>query len=201
MINNLAAVTSRMQMLEQHQWRKAQFKYSQRAQYPSIDGMATNVQNLALVSLMTPGYAYQPQPPMSPFMPGFVSPLQLTNVPTTQWATAYEQPWGSPLYTPFYEQQYPHPQGQYQEWSQNLSYPQGEVQWAVQDATQSSAYAYQPSKLRTMSLPVVQRRASWARRGTSAGVEEDAISPKSESNLARRFSLVGAASSRLRLQK
>ncbi len=202
MINNLAAVTSRMQLLEQHQWRKAQFEYSQGAQYPSIDIMAANMQNLALVSPITPGCAFQSQTSINPFTPGFISPLQLTATPTTQWTTAYEQPWGSPLYTPFYEQQYTQSHGRYQAWMQNMSYPQGEARWSDKGATQSPDYVYQPPKLRTMSLPVVQSPKSWARRGASVDVdeEEEAISPKSAINLARRFNLVGAASSGLRLQ-
>jgi hypothetical protein len=53
-----------------------------------------------------------------------------------------------------------------------------------------------------MSLPTVPQIASWARKGSrKSNGEDEAISPMSGINLARRLSLIGGASTGLRLEK
>jgi len=204
MINNLAAVTSRMKMLEQHQWRKAQFEYSRRTQLPSFDDMTMNMQNLTLVSPITPGYQYQAQSPISPQTPGLVHPVPLSPMPNIPWGTTSGGGWGSPLYTPFYTQPYEWPQVSNQgplQTMQHLS-PIEESLWRNVEYSRYSGQAFDSRHQRTMSLPTVQRRANWARKGSrKSNGEDEAISPMSGINLARRLSLIGGASAGLRLEK
>lgn len=201
MVNNLAAVTSRMQMLEQHQWRRAQFEYDQRSQLPSLANINTNMRNVSLVSPMTPSYQYQVHSPISPQTPGFAHSVPLTSMPDTVWATTYADGWGSPLYTPFYAQPYERTQAMNQGPLQMMQYPSqnDEALWRNVDY---SSNAGQAPERPSLSPPVVQRSASWAGTDcrTSRG-EDEAISPKSGMHLARRLSLMGGASSGLRLEK
>lgn len=205
MISNLAAVASRMQMLEQHQWRRAQFAYSQRSQVPSLNDINVNMQNLTLVSPITPTYQYQAQSPVSPQTPGFAHPMPLMPMPSVQWATDYRDGWGSPLYTPFYSQPYERPQAANQEQLQIMGYPSNypETSWRDVEYSDNSRQASDSQRMRTMSLPAVQRRASSARKDSRTSREEEGegISPKSGMNLARRLSLIGGASSGLRLER
>ena len=203
MINNLAAVTSRMTMLEQHQWRKAQFEYSRRTQLPSFDD-TMNMQNLTLVSPGMLGYQYQMQSPISPQTPGLVHPVPLSPMPNVQWGTTSGGGWGSPLYTPFYAQPYEWPQVSYQGPLQTIQHPSliDESLWRNVDYSRHSSQAFDSQHQRTMSLPTIPRRASWARKGSwKINGEDEAISPMSDTNLARRLSLIGGASAGLRLEK
>jgi hypothetical protein len=204
MISNLAAVTSRMQMLEQQQWRRAQFEYGQRSQLPLLNDINMNMQNLTLVSPVTPTYQYQAQSPISPQTPGFAHPVPLAPMPYMQWATAYGDGWGSPLYTPFYAQPYERAQATNQDQLQIMQYhsPNYEALWRNVEYSRNSAQVSGSQPMRTRSLPMVHQRASWAQKGSRTSREEDeGISPKSGMNLARRLSLIGGASSGLRLGK
>jgi hypothetical protein len=203
MINNLAAVTSRMEMLEQHQWRKAQFEYSRRTQLPSFDD-TMNMQNLTLASPITPGYQYQMQSPISPQTPGLVHPVPLCAMPNIQWCTTAGGGWGSPLYTPFYAQPYEWPQVSCQGPLQTMQHPSpiDESLWRNVDYSRHSGQAFDSQHQRTMSLPTIPQRASWARKGSrKINGEDEAMSPMSDINLARRLSLIGGASAGLRLEK
>jgi hypothetical protein len=203
MINNLAAVTSRMKMLEQHQWRKAQFEYSRRTQLPSFDD-TMNMQNLTLASPSMPGYQYQMQSPISPQTPGLAHPVPLSPMPNIQWGTTSGGGWGSPLYTPFYAQPYEWPQVSYQGPLQAMQHPCpiDESLWRNVDYSRPFGQAFDSQHQRTMSLPTIPRRASWARKGPrKINGEDEATSPKSGINLARRLSLIGGASAGLRLEK
>ena len=204
MVNNLAAVTSRMQMLEQHQWRRAQFEYSQQAQFSSINGIAMGMQDLGLVSPMTSGFACHSQTPISPFLQTFTPQLPSTPFIPPQAAVSFRHPFGSPLYSPFYEQ----PRGHYptdQGWQQNvIDYSP----WTLPPTSDSVGNRAQaPRPVRSMSLPAVQRSSSQRIASSLVRIregEDEAISPtsqKSSTDLGRRLSLVGGASAGLRLQR
>jgi hypothetical protein len=193
MISNLAAVTSRMQMLELHQWRRAQFEYNQQSQLPLRNDINLNMQNLTLVSPITPTYQYQAQSPISPQTPRFAHPM-----------TGYGDGWGSPLYTPFYVQPYERAQATNQEQLQIMENPSPNygALWRNVEYARTLGEASGSQPMRTRSLPVVKERASWALKGSrTIGEEDEGISPKSGLNLARRLSLIGGASSGLRLGK
>ena len=203
MINNLAAVASRMQMLEQHQWPRAQFEYNQRSQLSQFNDINTSMQNLALVSPITPNYQHLAQSPISPQTPGFANPIALTPGPAMQWASTYGDGWGSPLYTPFYTPPYEQNQGVNQVQFQVMPNP-----LPSEDLLRDVQYAGLPGQasdsqhLRAMSLPMLEHRVSWAGKSSSvSNAENEAISPKSGMNLARRLSLIGRASAGLRLGK
>jgi hypothetical protein len=68
--DNLALLTNRMNFLEQNQWRMANANYSQSTQYGQLDALAANMQNMALVSPITPGFPITPG-----YSQGFVSPM------------------------------------------------------------------------------------------------------------------------------
>lgn len=200
MISNLAAVTSRMQMLEQHQWRRAQFEYSQRPHFPFLNDMNMNMQNLNLVSPITLGHQYQAQSPISPQTPGFAHPALQTPMPNIHWTTNYTNGWSSPLYTPFYGQPYE----RFPEQQPITQYPPSneEASWRSVDYVSQSDQPSDSRHLRTMSLPVLQRGASSVHKDSPISTEEDdEISPKSGMNLGRRLSLIGGASSGLRLER
>lgn len=155
MISNLAAVTSRMQMLEQHQWRRAQFEYNQRCQFHFLNDMNMNMQNLTLVSPITPSHQYQSQSPISPQTPGFAYPVPPTSMPNIQWTPNYRDGWGS-LYTPFYAQPYERLQAASQEQQQIIQDPPpNEVSWRNVEYASRPGQAAGSQPLRTMSLPVV----------------------------------------------
>jgi hypothetical protein len=202
MVNNLAAVTSRMTMLEQHQWRRAQFEYNRRTQLPSFDDTTMTMQNLTLASPITPDYHYRMQSPISPQMLGLVYPVPLSPLPNIQWGVTSGGDWGSSLYIPFYAQPYGCPQASSQRLLQPTQHPspiEGPL-WRNVEYSRFPGQAIDPRHQRTMSLPTVQRRASWARKGPweSSG-EDEAASPMSGINPARRLSLVGEACVGLRL--
>ena len=204
MINNLTAVASRMQMLEQHQWRRAQFAYNQRSRFPLLNDMHMNMQNHTLVSPITPTHQYQTQSPISPQTPGFTHPVPLTPVPNVQWATSYGNGWGSPLYTPFYAQQYERPQPANQEPLRIMQYASLDegISWRNVDYSRIAGQPSDSQRLRAMSLPVVQLGANAVQKSSWISREEDeGISPKSGMNLARRLSLIGGGSSGLRLER
>ena len=196
MISNLAAVTSRMQMLERHQWRRAQLEYSQRYQLPQLNDMNMNMQNLTLVSPMTPTYQLHAQSPISPQTPALAYPIPLTPMTNIRWASGYGDGWGSPLYTPFYAQTYEQVQPSHQGQLETVPSPfhDGELWHPAGQASDSR-------HLRTMSLPMIRHRGSWVGSGSHKSIAEDeAISPKSGMNLARKLSLIGGGSSGLRLE-
>lgn len=202
MINNFAVVTSRMQMLEEYQWRELQHDYSQQTQHPLMDTMTANMQHLALVSHMTSGYPYATQTPAGSFSPSVISPLQLSPISSAQFDADHDQLWGLPLYAPFQEQQFLTSQVMDQEWLQVMNPPVPEAGAWWPDDEEASVYSYRASKSRRLSLPVIQRRKVWASTGASAGEEEDGdTSPKRDFHLVRRFSLLGAASTGMRLQR
>ena len=204
MINNLVAVTSRMKMLQQHQWRRAQFEYSQQTQLPSFIDMTTNLQNPTLAAPTTSGYQYQTQSPIIPQTPGMVHPVPLNPMPHIQWGATSGGGWGSPLYTPFYAQPYEWPQASNQGPLQIMHPPSPikESLWRNVEYSRSPGQAVHSQHQRSMSLPTVQRRASWARKGSrEISGEDEAASPMSGINLARRLSLIGGASAGLRLEK
>ena len=64
--DNLALLPNRMNILEQNQWRMANINYGQSTQYGQLDALDTNMQNMALVSPITPGF---------PITPGYVKVL------------------------------------------------------------------------------------------------------------------------------
>lgn len=105
MTNNLAAVTSRMQFLEQHQWRRAQFECSQRMQISPIDELGLGFQGMTLEPPVSSSFAcpHSPYPPtfyaMSPFgatMPALPAPPMLQ----PQRMMSIESTWDTPLPTP-----------------------------------------------------------------------------------------------------
>src|SRR5204862_2914288 len=106
MINNLAAVTSRMQILEQYQWRRAQFEYNQRCQFPFLNDINMNMQNLTLISPIRQNHQYQCQSLIGPQTPGLVHPVPPRPMLNAQWTTNHADGWASPLYTPSYTRPY-----------------------------------------------------------------------------------------------
>ena len=165
MANNLAAVTARMQILEQHQWRKAQSEYSQRMQQMPISGVALGLQEMTLESRMSPAYGYPctPYPPT----PYTIDPLSATlpSMPATpflqpQSTMNMEMGWNTPLPMPHYNQFQP-PFGMYAPF--NTPQPSMPTSWQNMDI-QYSPYAVsnEPIKAsRRMSLPNPPRRTSW----------------------------------------
>ena len=203
MVNNLAAVASKMQMLEQHRWRRAQFEYNQHSQLPQLNDINMTMQNLALVSPITPSYQYHAQSPISPQTPGFANPTPLIPMDNMQWTSSYGDGWGSPLYTPFYAQPYERAEAANQGQLQVLpnTVPNEDL-WRDVEYARLPAQASASRHLRTMSLPMLQHRASWAGKDTcKSNAEDEEVSPKSGMNLARRLSLIGGASSGLRLER
>lgn len=82
--DNLALLIARMNLLEQNQWRMASADYNQFTKYGQLDGLATSMQNIAVVSPMTPtfpitpGYSQvivSPMTPMHPW-PSFAPPSE-----------------------------------------------------------------------------------------------------------------------------
>jgi hypothetical protein len=192
MINNLAAVTSRMQILEQHQWRRAQFEYNQRCQFLFLNDINMNMQNLTLISPIRQSHQYQSQSPISPQTPGFAHPVPPRPMPNAQWTTNHADGWASPLNTQSYAQPYERLEAASQAQQLIKQYPPPN-----QEASRRNVeYASRPGQasgsrcLRTMSLPLVQRGTSPVQKDSWIG-REDAVSPKSGMNLARRLSLVG----------
>lgn len=107
MTDNLAAVTARFRMLEQHQWRKAHFEDPQRTQQMSMYGIALDLQEMRLESPISPAYGYlcTPYPPTSYTM----SPLSATppSMPVTpilqpQSTMGMQSAWDTPLPTPYH---------------------------------------------------------------------------------------------------
>jgi hypothetical protein len=72
--NNLALLTNRMKFLEHNQWRMANASYGQYTQYGQLDALAANLQDMALVSPLTPGF-----PVTSGYNHGFVSSMTPTH--------------------------------------------------------------------------------------------------------------------------
>ena len=203
MISNLAAVTTRMNMLEQHQWRRAHHEYSQRMQYPSMNAMTQSMQHMTIQPPDMSAYAHQYQSPTTPHAQTFSPIMPMTPMPTTQWASSYANPFGSPLYTPFYCQPYePEYASYHQQPEQNLGYhrPQLQQAWPVQSELGYLANTQEAPKQRAMSLPALEQ-PNWKTRRSSAVSEDEPISPKTIKEVGRRMSLMGCASAGLRLQK
>jgi hypothetical protein len=107
MVDNLAAVTARLRMLEQHQWRKVHFEDSQRTQQMSMYGIALDLQEMRLESPMSPAYGY----PCTPYPPATypMSPLSATppSMPVTpmlqpQSTMGMQSTWDTLLPTPYH---------------------------------------------------------------------------------------------------
>lgn len=204
MANNLAAVTTRMQMLEQHQWRKAQFEYSQRVQQTPIYGMALGLLGMTLESPISPAYGYpcMPYPPTSYTL----SPLSGTipSVPTTpflqpQQMMSIEGAWNAALPTPYYEQ-FQMPFGISTPF--NTPQPSMPATWQNMDI-QYSPYAYAKSnepmkRSRRMSLPDPPRMSSWHTEGLLGGIEEE---PPAREHIepGRRLSMISCTGASLRM--
>ena len=203
MISNLAAVTTRINMLEQHQWRRAHHEYSQRMQYPSMNAMAQSMQHMAIQPPDMTAYTQQYQSPTAPYAQTFSPIMPMTPMPTTQWASSYPNLFGSPLYTPFYCQPYEAEYASYhQQPEQSLGYytPQLQQTWPVQSEQGHIVDAQEAPRQRTMSLPVLEQ-PNWTRGRSSAMGEDEPISPKTMKEVGRRMSLMGCASAGMRLQK
>jgi hypothetical protein len=202
MINNLAAVTSRMQILEQYQWRRAQFEYNQRCQFPFLNDINMNMQNLTLISPIRQSHQYQCQSPIGPPTPGLAHPVPPRPMLNAQWTTNHADGWASPLYTRSYAQPDERLEAANQAQQQIKQYPppNPEASWRNVEYASRPGQASGSRCLRTMSLPLTRHGASPVRKGSWMDREDD-ISPKSGMNLARRLSLVGGASSGLRLEK
>ena len=82
--DKLAVMTARMSFLEQTQWCRTNFDCNQAAQYGQLDGLAAGMQNMGLVSPMTPSF------PTTSFGSGFVSPM--TRLSIYSWSSAYPPP-------------------------------------------------------------------------------------------------------------
>ena len=99
MVDNLAAVTSRMGNIERTQWRNANSEYRQRAQYHTINGLSIDLQRLGTVSPMTPGYSYSVQTAGSPYLPAFVQHVPVTpSMNPTPVVSSFEHMHGSPFH-------------------------------------------------------------------------------------------------------
>lgn len=177
MANNLATLTTLMQMLGQHQWRKAQFEYSKRMQQTLTDGMTLGLQDMSLVSPITPayGYPYTPFPSASSMM----SPLSLTGSPLP--ATPAVQPqmalacmeygWDTPMPTPY--------QNNFQmAFGTNTSFNPRQLGMAYSgqavgiQPSSRAAYDEPLNPVRRMSLPNPPR-TSWQEPGGLTGIGED----------------------------
>lgn len=202
--NNLAAVTARMQMLEQHQWRKAQFEYSQRMQETPIYGMAQGLQEMTLQPPMCPAYGYPctPYPPtsytLSPLSFTFPS-MQATPSLQPQSLTGMGHSWNTPLPTPCH-QEFQTSFGM----STPLTTPKPGMPaiWQNMDNPQSNyALSNEPIKRgRRMSLPNPPRRTSWHRPGFMIGCGED-HSASENMELGRRLCMVDGTSAPSRMQR
>jgi hypothetical protein len=216
MIANLASVMERVQSLERSQWRRAHAQYSQQSLLPNVDALTMNMQNMELVSPVTPSYVYTSQTPISPYTPSF-NPYVLPSTPVIrpQDVITYGEPspWGSPIYTPFYEQQYGWGHGQtHMQTEKQFSGPEWQHDPAIypsaRDYSHDTAQQHPESgsNARAMSLPA-HRRSSWWRRSSIEGIGEngvESISPKSTKSameLGRRLSLVGGAGAGIRMGK
>ena len=213
MVNNLAAVTSRMVMMEQHQWRKAQYEYEQRSYVPLMNSFGYNMPNTGLASPMMTPYASFPQPVVSPFSATQIySPMMpMTPMPnpiqTPQENPGVLEQWGSPLYTPFYGQSHGRHAVQGSANETHYEVPSVPTYWPPQ------AHHVPAQALRTTSLPTprIERRRTIGVDGGQRGIndspreDEEPISPKSMPNLGSglggRLSLVDGASAGLRLQR
>jgi hypothetical protein len=165
MANNLAAVAWRMQMLEQHQWRKAQFEYSQRMQQTPMYGVVLGLQEMTLASPMSPAYGY-PCTPYPARLYAMSSPSgRLPSMPATpllqpQQMVSMEDAWNTPLSAPCYEQF----QTQYA-----ITTPFNTPQPGMAAVGQDTNVYYSPHALpnepinrsRRMSLPNPPRNSSW----------------------------------------
>lgn len=198
MASNLAAVTARIQMLEQHQWRKAQFEYSQRMQQTPMYGMALGLQEMALNSPVFPAYGHPCTP--YPAAPYNLSPLgwTLPSMPATpilhpQSAISTESSWNMTLPTLVsYCEQVP------VQYVANTPFntPQPFMATTLQMANiQQIPYTISnelTKKCRRLSLPDPLRKGSLRGIGEEAGLDET-------TDLGRRLSMDGGASASLRI--
>jgi hypothetical protein len=200
MANNLAAVTAQMQMLEQYQWRKAQFDYSQRMQETSIYGMALGLQDMRLESPIYPAYGYPCTPYHAAASNAMPSPnATLPSMPATptlqpQSVMSVGSAWNTPLPTP-YHQQFQMPAG--------FRTPYNSPQSGMLADCQSMDVQYLPYALpietakrsRRMSLPNPARKSSWHSPECQRDISEE---PMANENieLGRRLSMVGGTSVR-----
>lgn len=100
MVNNLAALTIALQTANNEKWRRAEFQNRQMVQAQqygfTMDGLGQGMQGMNLVSPLTPVTQQGWATPTSPdtWVP---SPVSTTS------AFVFQDAFGSPLYTPFYE--------------------------------------------------------------------------------------------------
>jgi hypothetical protein len=204
MTNNLAAVTCRMQMLEQHQWRKAQFEYSQRMQQTPMYGMALGFQEMTLASPMSPAYGYPctPYPARSyamSFPSGTLPSMPATPLLQPQQMVSMENASNMPLSTPCYEQF----QTQYAIRTP-FNFPQPVMAAVGQDMNVCYSLHALPNepinRSRRMSLPNPPRNSSWDTPGFLRGIGEEPVA-KENIELGSRLSVVGGTSASLRMQR
>lgn len=174
MTNNLAAVTACMQMLEQHQWRKAQFEYSQRMQQTPMYGLSLGLQEMTIDSPMSTAYGHPCTPyaqtsyAMSP-LSVHLAPMPQTPLLQPQSMIGMDIGWNTPLPTP-YHQQFQTPLGG----STPFNTPQPGILADWQNmGMQHTQYAVfnEPIKRdRRMSLPNPPRRSGWDTTGIRRGI-------------------------------
>jgi hypothetical protein len=202
MVNNLAAVTACMQMLEQHQWRKAQFDYSKRIQQMPVFGTGQGLHELTLAPLIPPAYSYPctPCPPssfaMSPLTPTYPS-MPATPMLQPQTLPSMENVWNAPMSTPYYEQfQMPLDTST----PYNTPQPGMHALWQPVGFHPSPQTTYkEPLKqARTLSLPN-SPTTSWHTSGILTGTGEEIVA--SQSIELEKSSLIDGTSEALRMQR
>jgi hypothetical protein len=171
MANNLAAVTARMQILEQNQWRKAQLDHSERMQQAPIYAMVLGLQGMTLESPMFPAYGYPcTQCPPTSYTVSHLGGA-IPSVPATpfllpqQMMSSIESAWNTPLFTPYHEQ-FLMPLGMGTPFStpqpiMNATRQNMDMNMNLQSPRHAHAESNEPMKQsRRMSLPDPPRRSS-----------------------------------------
>jgi hypothetical protein len=205
MANNLDAVTSRMQMLEEHQWRRAQFEYSQKMLQTPMYGMAMGLQEMSLDTLISPAYGYPctPYPATSHYsvssptisVPSILASPMLQSLATPSTGAF----WGHALPAPYHDQFYSHP---------TLNVPSNTPQSSVPSQeliSDNRPVMFAPDqepmrRARRMSLPNPTRKNSWHLGETLTEIGEESVVNEGM-DLGRRLSMVDGTSSALRMQR
>jgi hypothetical protein len=189
--DNLALLTNRMSFLEQNQWRMANANYGQSTQYGQLDALAANMQNMALVFPITPGFPITPR-----HSQGFVSPITPIH-PYPAFAPAsesYQLFSPTPLVQPYASVPYGNMFIQQPSWNAI----QQEDEFGVFNETTQVDTVMSPLNLngeefvpaqRALSLPSIDQA-----RNTGTGEAES-------TGLTRQLSLANRGSASLRLQK
>jgi hypothetical protein len=205
MANNLAAVTTLMQMLEQHRWRKAQFEYSHNRQRAPLYEMTLGIQDINLDPTIRPTYGY----PFTPYPPAAYTPslpiAPLPSMPATpllqpQPMINMEHAWNMPLPMPCY--------GPYQP-QFSISPPFNTPHYGMSHNWNHTNSQYLPNPVpaksvgggRRLSLPNPPRKDSWHTSGSLGGIGPAPRVDATTVELGTRLSMVGSGSASLKTQR